>query len=71
MPSVDASIEGVFPAHAGVIPKEECFGLERPCLPRACGGDPANTLSCAIPYSVFPAHAGVIPASYSTGDTDP
>ena len=33
----------MFPAYAGVIPKEELYEDEEESVPRVCGGDPGIT----------------------------
>ncbi len=56
----DGALNGVVPAHAGVVPTRARPGAWPPCGPRACGGGPG--LRREPPgRQVVPAHAGVVP----------
>ncbi len=49
----------VFPAPAGMNRRARLFQSFRPCVPRACGDEPAFGKPEVIAYAVFPAPAGM------------
>ena len=53
-------LDGLFPAHAGVIPLDTATGTFTKAFPRTRGGDPPLHISWDGMMSLFPAHAGVI-----------
>ena len=59
-------IDGLFPAHAGVIPVCNSNQLLDNSFPRTRGGDPQTAQAQRLRLKLFPAHAGVIlaPAGY-------
>ena len=63
MYGTNISIEILFPAYAGVIPRRTTPPSATTTFPRIRGGDPQNADDFEAQVKLFPAYAGVIPSA--------